>query len=301
VPDDAAATQTIDPAAEDEAQPSESPEASASQEGATPGDISPESRAQMNSLIRGLAGQPSPGLTSNSGDQDDEESDDQAQDGASASNVGDVNPPGEPSRPLGRRGSAREIERLNGEVERLNQALNALNPPQPDPSETARAAATERETRYRRLLVKPESDADWTHEDIQFLETEKQRRALFPEVQRQHEAALAADREALRREYEGAWGEIKRDLSSTLSLPGVTDEVKTRLLAAPLSEQILMHRRLEREALEPEIRKRDEEIAALKRDLYGATRAPISAGRSSPGRTYSENDLMNTLIRGGRR
>lgn len=293
-------TAVLEPAAEAEDTPPPASEESASPTATDEREA--EISAQMNALIRGQLTQQQD--SSSKPDADDAGmTDTEAQDGASDP-AGTVKPSDAQATGKGRRGAAAEIERLSGEVTRLTKALDDLQPKMPDASEEAKAKALETEARYRKLLVKPESDQDWTSEDIQFLEAEKQRRALVPELQQQYETVLDADRKALAEWAESTvqtrWNRVKADLSSTLTLPGVTDEIKAQLLAAPLSEQVLIHRRLERESIEPELKRLRDENADLKRDLLGATRAPLAGGRSAPGRTYDENTLMNTLLRGGR-
>lgn len=283
---------TQDPVAEaDEAQPSPS------EESASPSDPTAEANA-MNAMLRGLVN-PDP-ASKPDGDQDGDDST-SAQDGASDP-TGTVKPSEQPA--PGRRGAAAEIARLKAENERLQQAYDAANPPSPDPSDEARAKAVETETRFRRLLMKPDNDLDWTQDDVDFLVGEKEKRAKVPELTQQYEASLDANAKAWQEWAEQSvahrWNAVKAELSSTLTLPGVTDEVKARLLTAPLSEQILIHRQLEREAADAEITKLRNDLSAARRDLYGATRAPMNGGRSSPGRTVNENDYMNSMLRGGR-
>lgn len=276
----------------DEAQPA------AVEESASPTDLAAES-ATMNALLRGEASGPASKPTAADDDPDSTE----AQDGASDP-AGTVKPSEQSPAAPGRRGAAAEIARLKAENARLQQAYDAANPPPPDPSDAARAKAVETEARFRRLLLKPDTDQDWTQDDVDFLVGEKERRAKVPELTQQYETALDEAAKSWQAWAEQSvahrWDAVKADLSTTLTLPGVTDEIKAHLLAAPLSEQILIHRRLEREAAQGEIAKLRTELSDARRGLYGATRAPVDGGRSSPGRAYNENTLMNTLLRGGR-
>lgn len=281
--------------------PAEETPPAASEESASPpsDDISPESRAQMNALIRGGVGR----LDSTSKPDAAEASADAAEtpDGESAP-AGDVKPSDAAALGPGRRGAAAEIDRLKAENERLTKALDAANPPPPDASEEARKAALETESRFRRLLMKPESDADWTPDDISFLETEKQRRAVAPELQQHYDTVLEADRASLQKLYDdtvnGFWAHVRSDMASAKDVPGVDyDAVKS---ARTFAERDRLMYAAGAASHEPELKKLREENADLRRDLFGATRAPMSGGRSSPGRAYSENEYMNRLLRGGR-
>lgn len=286
------ATATLDPAAEAESSSSAASEASAS----PAPDTTPTENAQMNALLRGGLSLDVPGSASKS-DTDDDDGEVDAQDGASAP-TGDVKPSGQ----TGRRGAAAEIARLKAENERLQRAYDEANPPPPDASEETRKAALETESRFRRLLVKPESDPDWTHEDVAFLEGEKQRRALVPELQQHYETVLADDLEKQTVRVNEWAGRIRakmlEDYGSAKDLPGV-DEAAIR--AAPtFADRDRIVYAAGRAQADAEISRLRDELADAKRDLFGAVRTPMNGGRSSPGRTYSENDYMNTLLRGGR-
>lgn len=285
------------PSAEaDEAPPAASEESASSSSDAAESNV-------MNALLRGQFGD----STSNRDAAEDGAESDEARDGEPAP-TGDAKP-SDAAQGQGRRSRAAsaaqaEIERLKAENERLQKAYDEANPPPPDASEEARKAHLDREMRYRRLRDKPASDTDWTPEDVDFLEKEQQRRAIVPELTEHYETVRASDWQTMQqwaeKELSNRWDAVKADLSSTLALPGVTPEIKAQLIAAPLSEQIHIHRQLEREAASGEIKQLREQVADLRRDLYGAVRAPVGGGRSSPGGTYDESTVMNRLIRGGR-
>lgn len=281
------------PAAEAEASPSAVVEESASP---ASNDTTPQESAHMNALLRGAL--PADRDSASKPTTDEDNADTAGQDGASAP-TGDV----KPSETPGRRGAAAEIAHLRAENARLQKAYEEANPPPPDASEEARAKAIETETRFRRLLVKPESDSDWTHEDIAFLEGEKQRRALVPELSQHYEAVIEADRQALAQEHEakvaGFWAHVRADMASARDVPGVDFEAVKA--ARTFAERDRLMYAAGQAASEPELKKLREENADLRRDLFGAVRAPVQGGRSAPGRTFSENDYMNTLLRGGRR
>lgn len=292
------ATETLaSPAAEAaESQPAASEESASSSSEAT----TAQSNAFMNAMLRGqLAEITDPASKSDTADADDDA--DSESDGVSASS-GDVKPSDAPTQGKGRRGSAAEISRLAAENARLQQTLEQLQPKLPDASEEARTAAIEAENRYRRLLVKPDSDYDWTHDDIQFLADEKQKRALVPELRRHYDTVLEADLKARETEFaskhQGFQQYVLQGMAAVKDLPGVDfDAVK----AAPdfVARERLIYA-AGAASNESEIKSLRDENAQLKREMLGSTRAPLNGGRSSPGRTYDPNDVMNTLIRGGR-
>ncbi len=271
----------------------------ASAESASQPTSDAQQSAAMNALLRG--GLQVDGSTSNPDATDLDTADADAGPGVSAP-TGDVKP-GDARAP-GRRGAAAEIARLKAENERLQAAYDAANPPPPDASEETRKAILEREQRYRGLAAKPWEDSDWTQDDIDFFQDEQKRRAVAPELRQHYETVLEADRKAwstwAEQSIQQRWDAVKADLSTTLALPGVTPEIKAQLIEASLSEQVLTHRRLEREIADREIRKLREELSEARRDLFGSTRAPLGGGQSSAGRTYDENTYMNNLLRGGR-
>lgn len=292
---------TADPVAESEDAASAVSEESASPQTGSDDDISPESVAQMNALIRGQiaaavqAGSASKPETDDAGEAGD------AQGGESAPS-GDVKPSDQPGQQPGRRGAAAEIERLSGEVARLTKLLDEANPPPPDASEESRKAAWEREQRYRKLAAKPWKDADWSQDDVEFFTTEQERRALFPEIFAQHQVALDQDLQEHERAYqakhEAFQAYVLDGMEAIKGLPGVDfDAIK----AAPdfrAREQLIY--RAGQASKEAENRQLRETIADLRRDALDGTRAPIAGGRSSPGRAVDTDTYMNTLLRGGR-
>lgn len=256
---------------------------------------SPE-HATMNALLRGLLPPTDAASKSDAEDAAPES------DGASAGPESGVKP-SEGQGPS-RRGAAAELERLRAEVARLEDELRAARPPDADPSEEARARARETEARYRRLAHKPESDPDWTHEDIQFLEREKQRRAVVPELTEHYRTVLEDDLRAHREAYEG-WvsgfkAHVARDLASAAELPGVDlDAVKAAPTFADRDRLVYAAGRAGAEAEAARLR---DEVADLKRELLGRGPRPLSGGRSAAGGAgYDENAIMNALLRGGRR
>ncbi len=248
-----------------------------------------ESTALMNAMIRGeleaVASKPG-------GDADDEDAD--ATDGVSAqSGV----KPNDTAKPIPRRRAAAEIERLTAEVEQLKAQL--APPVPPDATEEARAAILEAEDRYRRLLAKPDDDADWTQDDYAWLQDEKRKRAIVPEVTRHFETVLERERAAARDEVEQErrqfWSHVASDLASAEELPGVDLQA---IKAAPdfRTRDRIVYAAAEAKSAET-IRDLRAELADAKRQLLGAVRPPLSGGRSSPGRTFDPTSVMNELIR----
>jgi hypothetical protein len=187
---------------------------------------------------------------------------------------------------------------LAAENARLQQALDAANPPPPDASEEARAQYLADEQRYRDLLNVP--DHELSSEDYTWREDQKDLRRKVPHLQQQYEAVLQRDLEAHQQAYARAWDGVKADLATTLALPGVTDEVKARLLKAPLSEQIRTHRLLERRIVESE---QADEIARLRKDnerlqheAMASTRAPVEGGRSGNPSLFDMDDWIRQSV-----
>lgn len=186
---------------------------------------------------------------------------------------------------------------LAAENARLKAAVDAASPPPPDASEEERRQIEADERRYRDLLLKP--DYELSAEDYQWREDQKELRAKVPRLQKQYEAALEVDRAALQQQYDAAWNAVKADLTATLSFPGVTDEVKAQLLKAPLSEQVRLHRQLERRQVEAE---QADEIARLRKDnerlqgeLLASTRAPVDGGRSGNPTLFDMDDVIRRM------
>lgn len=251
-----------------------------------------ENNALMNALIRGeLAA-----AASKPGDADDDEDAD-ASDGVSAHQG--VKPDAA-AKPPTRRRAAAEIERLTAEVESLKAQLAPQVPP--DASEEARRAILDAEDRYRRLLAKPDDDPDWTQDDYSWLQDEKRKRAIVPEVTRHFETVLERERAAARSEVEqertAFWSHVANDLASAEELPGVD---LAAIKAAPdfRTRDRIVYAAAEAKSAET-IRDLRAELADAKRQLLGAVRPPPTGGRSSPGRTFDPNALMNELIRSAR-
>ena len=93
---------------------------------------------------------------------------------------------------LTRRGAAAEIERLNARIAELESST--APPVPPDASEQERQAILDAEDRYRRLLAKPDDDPDWNQDDYVWLQDEKRRRALLPDVTRHYETVIERER-----------------------------------------------------------------------------------------------------------
>lgn len=256
-------------------------------------NVSPQEDALMNALLRGNAGQGQDSASKPDGETPDDEG--AEVEGGESAPSGDVKPPDQ-SKP-GRRSAAAEIAHLKAENERLQKAYQEANPPPPDASEEARKASVEREQRFRSLLLKPDTDQDWDADDWKWLQEEKAKRSAAPELRQHYETVLEQDRasleqDAIRREHAFLKGQADQILTLS-ALPGIDAEA---FKAAPYAVQ----GRMLYDAREPEIRRLTEEIADLKREALGFVRTAPNGGRSSPGRTYSEDDFMNTVIRGGR-
>lgn len=272
----------------------EAPPSSSEESASPPAQDEAQVSATMNALLRGVI----PGGSASNPDADDE-----SDAGGESAPPGDVNPSDAAAAgKLGRRGAAAEISRLAAENARLNAALETLQPKVSDPTDEAQKAAVEREQRYRRLLVKPDNDNDWTSDDWDFLASEKQRRALVPELQQQYEAVLADDLKAHRDAYDGWVSGFKRafldDLASAKDVPGVDFEAVQK--SKSFAERDRLMYTAGRAQLEPENKTLREENAQLKRELYGVPSGVLNGGRSAAGRTFNENTFMNTLLRGGR-
>lgn len=226
------------------------------------------------------------------------EAGDDAQSGASSPDA--VHPTGQaPAKPrLSKLELAEQrASELAAENARLQEALTSANPPPPDASEEERRQIEADERRYRDLLLKP--DHELSAEDYQWREDQKELRAKVPHLQKQYEAALEVDRATLQQQYDAAWNAVKADLTATLSFPGVTDEVKAQLLKAPLSEQVRLHRQLERRQVEAE---QADEIARLRKDnerlqgeLLASTRAPVDGGRSGSPTLFDMDDVIRRM------
>ncbi len=279
----------------DDVELSESPEESASPES----QPDPNS-ALMNALIRGETA--TLVSTSKPGDEDDDEADGESAPGASAS--GDVKPSETQTQPtLGRRAARAEIDRLTAENARLQQAYDAANPPPPDATEETRKAILAAEERFRRLTVKPDTDLDWTQDDYDWIQAEKTRRAVAPELRQHYDTVLDADRATLRQTLDAerasfrAW--VEKDLASAADLPGVD---LTALKACPtFADRDRMVFAAGRATVDADNQRLRSENDDLRRQLLGTARAPLSGGQPSAGPTYDEGSFMNSLIRRGGR
>ena len=150
--------------------------------------------------------------------------------------------------------------------------------------------------RYRELCDTP--DLDISPEDYQWREDYKERLKAYPEVQQFHEAAAQLQIEAERTAF---LGDLRSQITETASLPGVNAE----LFKKPGTTWLDMGKHLY-EAGQSVSARRIAELEAENRQLklsgprgLGAVRAPMGAGRSSPGSApLDENTYMNNLFRG---
>lgn len=284
------------PQDEPEGSAAEPSEESASQSAATSSaaDIS----ATMNALIRGTL-PPSPDDSTSKPDDDIADFFGSKPDGESAPS-GDVKPD-DGSAP-GRRGAAAEIARLKAENERTQAELDALKPKPVDASAEAQRTARDREQRYRRLRDKPDTDQDWTSDDWDFVQSEKQKRAAVPELQQHYDAIVADDLKANEDAFNGWVSNFRRgllaDMATAADVPGVDFAAVKAAKTFAERDRILYDAGAASRATE--LKTLREENAQLKRERRGDVRVAVSGGRSSPGRTQDVNGFMNDLIRQGR-
>ena len=281
---------------------SDASEASA-QPSADAGDISQQARDQMNALIRGEVLRVVDPAASSNPDELGEGYDAEAQAGASADGAqpsSAVKPAGQAG--VGRRGAAAEIERLRAENTALEARVAELVPTPPDASEEARKAILENEAKYRRLTAKPDDDPDWTTEDYQWIQNEKHKRTVAPELRQHYETVLDAEIASLSRQLEDRtasfWTAVTADMATAADLPGVDlAALKGTRTFADRDRMVYSAAKAQADA---ETRRLREENDDLKRQLLGTVRAPITGGRSAPGQVMDENSMMNNLIRGAR-
>lgn len=291
-PDAAAPLQAADAEASATAPSEESAPAAAAEAAA-------QENAFMNAIIRGATADVVAAGASKPDDAGADDFEPEAADGASAApgpqpDAG-VKPPAER---LTRRGAAAEIERLNARIAEL-EASTA--PPVPlDASEQERQAILDAEDRYRRLLAKPDDDPDWNQDDYVWLQDEKRKRALLPDVTRHYETVIERERRlaqmAVEQERQAFWASVGQDLASAAELPGVDLEALKK--APTFADRDRMVYAAATARRDGEIKALREELADAKRQLLGIVRPPLNGGRSAPGRTYDENGFMNGLIRG---
>lgn len=254
-----------------------------------------QSSTDIDDWIRGKA--LGPGPTSNPGGVVPTAEMDAADDGASASDPsGDVKPSDQPGQPKpGRRGAAARIAELEAENARLQQAFEEANPPPPDATAEAQQAIRDREARYRRLLVKPDTDVDWTNEDYDFLQSEKQRRAIVPEIQQHYETVLADDLAAHQTAYTG-WVKGFQDyiltgMEAVKGLPGVDFDAIKAAPGFPERERLIYD--AGKAASAAEVQRLQTELSQARRDLAGSAPRPINGGASPPSGSYD----IDTWIR----
>lgn len=253
--------------------------------------LQPFSDEAANAVIRGLTGAgstlsldgvvPTADLdqTSSAESASDDSGDVGADDGASTA--------GTASKPGRRASKAQENAQRIAELE---AEVAALRPPVVDASEEARQARLTAEQRFRSLDARPDDDPSWTNEDWTWLQDEKRKRLLFPEVQAHYDTVLAADRAAvqasLAAERDAFLNGFARDMGTTLDLPGISDADRERLGGSRLfSEHVLIHRKAERDLVTAQFRDENAalkaENAELKRQALGAAPAPATGGRPS--------------------
>lgn len=270
-----------------DAQPVPAPEESAS---ATPSP-SDSGHAFMNAMIRGEAA--TAAATSSNPDAARVDADE-----ADAA-TGEPAPSGD-AKPMGRRAS--KAAEAAARIAELEARVAELSPVPPDASEEARKAILDAEDRYRRLLAKPDDDGDWSQDDYVWLQDEKRRRALVPDITRHFETVVERERRVARETVEAErnefWQRVGQDLAAAGELPGVDlDSLK----AAPsFADRDRLVYAAGRAAGAGELRALRDELADAKRQLLGIARPPLSGGRSSPGQTFDPNDFMNNLMRGAR-
>lgn len=266
----------------------------------------------MDDVIRGMAQGRSPlnlGAVVPTADLNPDPSDQPAPEPS-----GDVNPDaaqsaGKPPRRLSKVENEQRIANLEAENLRLQKAMDELNPPPPDASEEARAARLANEQRYRTLLVKPDTDTDWAEGDYEWLQDEKHKRSLVPDLQQHYETVLEADRAAvaatLDQERESFLNGIGQDMASLLTLPGLDEQAVSSLKAArKFSEQVLIHRKAERTAVLAEVNAELSSLRAenadLRRQALGAAPTPITGGRPSGGSVGFDMDRFIRQSMGNR-
>ena len=285
------------PAADAPAAPTPAPEESAS---GNPADA-PQVTAAMNAMIRGELQQVAAGSSSHSDADVASAADADAADGEPAQ-PRDAKPASEQPGRRSRRAeeAAQRIAALEDENEQLKAQLAPTVPP--DASEEARKAILDSEDRYRRLLAKPDDDPDWTQDDYSWLQDEKRKRALVPDLTRHFETVLERETrlaaEATEQEKRQFWDAVGRDLASAEELPGVDIEALKK--APTFADRDRLVYAAAKAANAAENRALREENADLKRQLLGVVRPPLNGGRSSPGRTYDAASVMNNLIRNAR-
>ena len=181
--------------------------------------------------------------------------------------------------------------------------MDEANPLPPDASEEARKQILDNETRYRRLVNKPSSDTDWNDEDWSWVETERQKRDVLPELRQHYDTVLDAERAAVRASIEAEranfWQRVTDDMASGVDLPGVD---LAALKACPtFADRDRMVFAAGQATLNADNQRLKSENDDLKRQLLGTARPPLNGGQSSAGPTYDEANFMNSLIhRAGR-
>lgn len=253
----------------------------------------------MNAIIRGATADVVAAGASKPDDAGADEFEPEAADGASAAPGQQPDAGVKPSSArLTRRGAAAEIERLNARIAELESGT--APPVPPDASEQERQAILDAEDRYRRLLAKPDDDPDWSQDDYVWLQDEKRKRALLPDVTRHYETVIERERRlaqaSVEQERQAFWASVGQDLASAAELPGVDLEALKK--APTFADRDRMVYAAATARRDGEIKALREELADAKRQLLGIVRPPLNGGRSAPGRTYDENGFMNGLIRG---
>jgi len=291
VESDLQSTEEQVPEASADAQASAS-EASASQ----PQAESPAVVAQMNAAIRGELLKV---VSASKSDTDEGTDDAEGSDGESTPS-GDVKP--SDARQPGRRGAAAEIERLKAENARYKADLEAANPPPPDASEEARKAIIATEQRYRDLNHRPDTDPIFYEGDNwAWLQEQKAKRAVAPELRQHYDTVLEADRAALRAETESFQHRVLNTIAGQIvtlaALPGVDGEALKRESSFEMQGRMLYD--AGRATAAEETKRLRDELAEAKRELYGSLPRTLNGGRSAPGRSVNPDAYMNDVIRNG--
>ena len=280
----------------DDARPAESEESASASESAPS-----QEDAFMNAVIRGQTD--TLASTSNQDDAGDEAESADAADGEPAQSR-DAKPTDQQPGRRARRAeeAAAERKRLSDENEALKARIAELVPTPPDATEETRKAILAAEERFRRLSLKSLDDQDWADGDFDWLEGEKKRRAVAPELRQHYDTVLEADRAALTESFKAAENRFLNGQAQQIRRLSAKPGIDTAAFIAEGSYEIQGEMLYAAGAAtrDAENRALRDEIGDLKRQLLGQVRPPMNGGRSSPGRTYDEDSVMNALIRGGR-
>jgi hypothetical protein len=289
------ADQTQTPVAEPVADAGAASEVSAS---------APEAAApsvDMNDVMRQVAGM----APASKPDAQPASADDDGQDEASAPDDG-ASKSSHDTSGISRRKAPQRIAELEAENQRLQSALAEVNPPPPDPDEERRKAYLDNETRFRSLIALPDDDPRLAESDNwSWLQEEKRRRAVAPELAQQYETALEAERQRLEDDYarrgQTFLGHLRSQVKSSLDLPGIEPDERTTLeTTTDWLDHVLIQRAAERRVTEARfmdenarLRKENEQ---LRRESFGRARVPVDGGRATGGPSQRDmNEVMRQI------